>query len=292
MSTTAQRGSSPHTAPADTKVSVYDRVSAMLAALVVLFAFLTFALFAIWLTRVITIKPKSTPTIPIELRGEGALVEGVGRDFEEPGVEELADVQQPQIADAIEAVTSAASTVPARVEAVDGNAAQMGAGQGLGDSRATGPGGGGTADEVAEYDRWEINYATSNVRAYAAQLEFFNIELGAVHRSNPEIYYASKLTQDKPERRTGFRDQEDRVYFGHVNKQLRQFDTTLLERASIDTTDMLIVQFYPTATRQMLLDAERRALGGKSLATVRKTVFSVQQVEGKYQFEVTRQEFR
>lgn len=293
MSTAAQRKSSSRNLPvADTKVSVYDRVSGMLVALVVLFGLLAFALFAIWLTRVITIKPKSTPTIAIELKGEGAIAEGVGRDFEEPGVEELADVQEPQLADAMEAVTSAASSVKARVQAVDGNAAQMGTGQGLGDSRAKGPGGGGTADALPEQDRWEINYSTTSVNAYAQQLDFFNIELGAVHRTKSEIYYASKLSQAKPERRSGFRDEEGRIYFSHLNKQLRQYDQTLLEKASIDTTDKLIVQFYPPATHQMLLNVERTALGGKPWETLRKTVFGVTGSGGSFQYEVIRQEFR
>ena len=295
MSTAApsksRRQQIPHV---ETKVSVYDRVSGMLVALVIFFGLIALALFALWLTRVITIKPTPSKVFTIdELKGRGEHAEGVARDFEDPGVEELADVQEPQLADAMEAVTEAASTRMGRVQAMDGNAAQMGTGTGLGDSRASGPGGEGNADALAPHERWEINYSTSSVRAYATQLDFFGIELGAVHRSKSDITYAKALSKPKPDTRTGYRDEEDRVYFSHLNKTLREYDRQLLEKARPGITKgRLLVQFYPASTYKLLLDAEGRAKGNKPWESLRRTVFKVTGSGGSYAFEVVSQEFR
>lgn len=277
----------------ETKVSTYDRVSGMLTALVVFFGFIAFALFLLWLTRVITIKPTQSQVFPInELKGRADHAEGVARDFEDPGVEELADVQEPQLADAMEAVTQAASSRLAQVQAVEGNAAQMGSGEGLGDSRASGPGGEGDAEAIPEHDRWEINYTTSSLKAYASQLDFFKIELGAVDRSKPTIDYASNLSQSRPNRRSGVREDEGRIYFSHLNPQLRDYDRTLLENAGIDTKSKLIVQFYPPEAHQLLLQAERQALGSKPWESLRRTVFGVRGTGGSYEYYVIRQETR
>lgn len=297
MSTAAQRSSKTRRdriPKVQTKVSVYDRVSGMLVALVVLVGLVTLALFMLWLTRVITIKPTPSESFLIDdLKGAGEHAEGVGRDFEDPGVEELADVQEPQLADAMEAVTEAASSVQARVQAIDGNAALMGSGTGPGDSRASGPGGGGNADAIAPHERWEINYSTSSLKAYAAQLDFFGIELGAVHRSKSDITYAKALSKAKPDTRTGYRDEEDRVYFSHVNKTLREYDRQLLENARPDITKgRLLVQFYPAATYKQLFDAEALKKGNRPSESIRKTVFEVTGSGGSYAFKVISQEFR
>lgn len=296
MSTTIQRSSKAirkQIPQVETKVSAYDRVSGMLVALVVFFGLITLALFMLWLTRVITFKPTPSQVFPIDdLKGRGEHAEGVAREFEEPGVEELADVQEPQLADAMEAVTNAPSPRSGAVQSIDGNAALMGTGKGLGDARSSGPGGGGDADAIPEHERWEINYTTSSVRAYAAQLDFFEIELGAVHRSKSDIDYASNLSKSKPDRRAGYRDEESRIYFSHLNKQLRDYDRQLLEKAGAETTGKLIVQFYPPKTFQLLLQAERQALGGKPWESLAKTVFGVRGSGGSFEYYVIRQEFR
>lgn len=277
----------------ETRVSAYDRVSGTLLALVVFFALIALSLFMLWLTRVITFAPTPSKVFPIDdLKGRGENAQGVGREFEEPGVEELADVQEPQLADAMEAVSQTPSPVAGQVQAIDGNAAQMGTGKGLGDSRASGPGGDGNADAIPPHERWEINYTTSSLRAYAAQLDHFKIELGAVHRSKSDIEYAKNLSQPKPDRDFGSRGDEGRIYFSHLNKQLREFDRQLLQKAGIDTSGKLIVQFYPAETTQLLLNAERQALGGKPWESLLKTIFGVRGSGSSYEYYVIRQEFR
>jgi hypothetical protein len=277
----------------ETKVSVYDRVSGMLVALVVLAGLIALALFMLWLTRVITIKPTPSESFLIDdLKAGGEQAEGVARDFEDPGVEELADVQEPQLADAMEAVTQAASSVQASVQAIDGNAALMGTGTGLGDSRGLGQGGDGNADALAPHERWELNYSTSSVRAYAAQLDFFEIELGAVHPSKSDITYVKGLSKTKPDSHTGYRDEEKRTYFMHSSKTLRDFDRQLLEKArSGITKGRLLVQFYPPALYKKLLDLEGRKKGNRPWESIKRTVFEVKGSGNSFEFEVTRQEF-
>ena len=99
----------------ETKVSSYDRVSSMLVALVMLCGLAATLMFVMWLARNISFD-KSLPIIaaPFEPVGTGEFAEGIAEEFEEPGVEELADVPEPQLADAVESLTDAVSSVAAR----------------------------------------------------------------------------------------------------------------------------------------------------------------------------------
>ena len=152
----------------ETKVSPFDIFYSAMIALVVIIGFFALLLFFVWLSTYIIRGPRPTKVIPInDLMGRGDHAQGSARDIEEPGVEELPDVQEPQLADALEAMTDAISSQQASMEAHDGNAEQMGKGSGAGDSRAAGPGGEGNLDVIPPWERWEIKYSTKSVDDYA-----------------------------------------------------------------------------------------------------------------------------
>ncbi len=275
----------------DTQVSGYDKVSAVLVAGVLLVGFFAALLFIIWLTKIVIFRPSMPEVVIFDLKGRGEAAEGVARDMEEPGVEELPDVQQPQLADALEAMTDAISTTRGVTEAFEGNAEQMGSGKGKGDSRAAGPGGDGNLDLIPPWERWEVKYSTRSVEDYAQQLDFFDIEIGALHRTSTEINYLSKMASSKRKRR-GSRPQEDRLYFVHGKSgALTALTEQLLKGSGIDTNNRLLAQFYPHETYTLLLNLEKSRLGGRSLGQVRKTVFAVEQVGSNYRFTVEQQLF-
>ncbi len=284
--------SPPQKSGFQTQVSGYDRFSAMLSALVLMIGFFAVLLFLVWLTKIIIPRPLVPNIIALEdLKGRGAAAEGVARDLEEPGVEELADVQEPQLADALEAMTDAISSTRGVTESFAGNAVEMGTGSGQGDSREAGPGGDGNLDVIPAAERLEVKYETNSVNDYAKKLDGFGIELGALNKKTPNIDYAFNLA-GAIKRRSGTRNEEPRLFFVHPSAGgLAGMSKQLLEKAGVITTDRYLAQFYPDAAFAQLLAVEKAALGGRSLAKVKKTVFGIRSAGTGFEFYVIRQDY-
>ena len=154
----------------ETKVSSYDRLSSMLAALVILCGLAASIMFVMWLARNISFD-KRLPVIsaPFEPVGTGEHSEGIAKEFEKPGSEELADVPDPQLADAVKELTAAATSLAGDFANIDGNAELIGTGPGLGNRRERGPGG-DDHDGKGGGQRWQVHFVTTTLAAYGKQL--------------------------------------------------------------------------------------------------------------------------
>ncbi len=284
----------------ETKVSSYDRVSSMLVALVMLCGLAATIMFVMWLARNISFD-KTLPIIaaPFEPIGTGEFAEGIAQEFEEPGVEELADVPEPQLADAVESLTDAISSVAANFADFDGTAELMGTGTGLGDSRARGPGGDGKGGKGGG-QRWQVHFVTTTLAAYGQQLDYFKIEIGSLHRSLPNIEYARKFSQQKPDRRVGDRaseKKERRLWLNWPkNSKLRDYDVQLLKAADITVDKQrLIIQFYPIDLQNELLklelDSLNRQVPKRTVEDVLHTHFNVRKTGSTYELSVKGHDF-
>jgi hypothetical protein len=277
-----------------TAVSKYDIVSGFLVAAVGLVGFITGLLFLLFLLNMEWDKQPQAEMFIFEDLAGFENPEGIAEDFEEPGVEELADVVEPQLADALEMVTDAVSTTRAAIEAVDGTAAQMGTGKGLGDRRQSGLGGGGTGKgNPAEH--WIVKYSTSSKEAYAAQLDYFKIEIGSLSKDTSLIEYAGNVSAAKPAYRQGTRKDEKRVYFKKPNNHpVLRWDKALLQAAGAQISNRYIFTFYPPATFKQLFDLEKAALlqAKKQMDDVKRTVFTVTRGGGSgYVYKLTKIEY-
>ena len=120
----------------ETAVSTYDLLNAMLMASIFVVGFVVSALFLIWLTTAFDFSKRRAPVELIEVSEPGdEKPEGVADDVLEPGVEEFPETEVPQLANALEAVTDAVSSVRSSLEKRSGDAAQMGKGRGFGSRR-------------------------------------------------------------------------------------------------------------------------------------------------------------
>lgn len=258
-----------------TKISRYDQVSSLLVAMTILIGVICLVLFAVWLTTITRVKStQAAVEWNDDLMGNNNNPEGIAEDFEEPGVEELAEVPEPQLADAIEAVTDAVSTQQASLEATEGNAAQQGTGTGLGDRRERGPGNGGDRRDKP-WDRWEIRYTTNSRTEYAKQLDAFGIELGAISRRTPEIRYLSNVSTT-PQQRAGTKSLERRIFFAYPSSNpLRQWDEEFFNESGFDTSESVLVQFYSVESQRTLLELERQASNNLSPDEIQRTIFAV-----------------
>ncbi|HEV7279784.1 MAG TPA: hypothetical protein VGN57_06175 [Pirellulaceae bacterium] len=283
-------------APAEVeiKVSLYDRLASLLTALLFLTGAGFALLLAIWLTTFVYTIPVSPPVEYVELGG-GDPNQGIAQDLEEPGVEEMADVQEPQIAETIEALTAVMSDKAATLEAISGKSSLMGAGSGLGDARSAGPGGGGNANVVPTWERWQVRFATNDIAVYARQLDYFQIELGAIGGGTPEVFYARNLAQSAPTTRMVPNGKEEtRLRFNYTDPIMKGLDRQLLTKAGVDASKKEPLQFYPGETAALLAQAEQAyaAKNNKRIEEIRRTVFGVRPGGGGYEFFVIEQLYR
>lgn len=280
------------------RVSTYDKVSNMLVAMLVFVGSLVGLMFAIWLTFRLTFSQVAVPIELVQYAGRGDHAEGIARDLEAPGPEELEEeITEPKIEDTLEKVTDVITTQAAALDAVQSDSAVNATGEGgLGDSRGPGPLGEGRSDLIPPWDRWEIHFTTAGIDAYAAQLDFFKIELAATGGGMADVQYARNLAKSKPDTRTGDSKSENRIYMNWKGGgPLAAFDRQLMQKAGIGTNRRLVLQFYPKETEIKLMTAEALSARDKGHTDAReflKTIFGVRAARGGYEFFVIDQYFR
>lgn len=274
-----------HKLDVETKTSAYDRLNAALVAFILLFGFLFAVLFLIWLTSIFDFSRRAAgPMIVVNEAGDSK-PEGVADDVLEPGVEEFPEVEVPQLANALEAVTDAVSSVRASLEKRSGDAVQMGKGAGYG-SRDGGPGSGG--DGVPEHKRWIINYEAEDINSYAKQLSFFNVDIGIIKQTGTDIWRINDVGNAAKVIKTDRVRENKTLRFQHKKMRMRQWDQTLAKRAGVDLSNTVQSQFYPESTRVIIRQAEAAALAetGRKLNEVRNTIFKVEPGGNGYVFTV------
>jgi len=286
---------------AELRVSAYDKVASLLIASIILSFIAFLLLFIIWLTGRLVWTQKPISVELLEYAGRGDHAEGFERDMEEPGMEEMEELNEPQIEATLEAVTDVVTNQAAAFDAIAMNAAASSSGSGMGDSRPPGPIGEGVTDVLPPWERWEIRFSTSGLKAYARQLDHFKIELAAFGGS-PSVDYAYNLVKSKPDSRSGNPEEEKRIYMSwqEGGGPLAQFDRQLISQAGIKITRRMIVQFYPKPTEQQLQDAEFQAAAERQGTTpqqldprtLQKTIFGVRSAGSGYEFHVIDQQFR
>jgi hypothetical protein len=276
------------------RVSAYDRVASLVVASIVFVGFFVAIMFVVWLTTRPSFTRLAVPvTLLDEPSGRGDHAAGYERDLEEPGVEEVEELAEPQVEAALEAVTEAATAQIASLDALDTDAVATGKGRGLGDSRAAGPGGEGNV--IPRWMRWDVRFASKGVNAYAQQLDFFGIELAAVGGGKPLVDYASGFSKPQPVHRTGKGGNEQRLYMSWREGILQEFDRQLLARAGVETQGRILLQFYPKPVEDQLAlleQLEMRKAGKTSLDEIRKTVFGVRRDGSKFNLYIVQQEYR
>ena len=270
----------------ETRSSNYDRVNAILVAGLVMLGFLFAVLFLIWVTTVIDFSQRTEG--PIVISGEDLGEEkpkGEADDAEDPGVEEFPEVETPQLANALEAVSDSISSVQGALEKRSGSAEQMGKGSGFGSREGGGGGGGG----IPEYKRWIISFSAASPDVYAKQLSFFNIDIGVVSETKQSIKRLADPGGAKRVINSNRKTEGDNLYFVHKKQRFLAWDRQLAGQSGIDTNKALTVQFYPDATRQIIREVEAAKLreAKKELKDVKNTNLKVVPDGNNYKFEVT-----
>jgi hypothetical protein len=119
-------------------------------------------------------------------------------------------------------------------------------------------GGGGGDDEppigpptkgiFGREQRWVVRYAEkSDLDQYAAQLDFFNIELAVRKKARNEVVYIKNLKAARPTQRVarGPGNDEKRLYMSWRGGNRRQADVALFQKAGVqvNSSDMIVHYF-------------------------------------------------
>lgn len=252
-----------------------------------------FVLFLIWFTSTYKWESGGIQVEEERVAGRGDHAEGFARDIEPPGAEEADFLNEPTLAESLEAVTDAVTSVAATMDNVDTDANASAVGSGRGDSRPPGPLGEGE-DIVSRFERWELKFLAKDVKTYAAQLDFYKIELGCIGKSKL-VDYAFGFT-GSPQKRSGKGSDEKRLYFmWRQDGPLVAFDRQLLGQAGVQTQGRQMLKFIPKELEDKIYQTEMKYAISKGHSKVReiaKTVFESQPASSGFDFVVIEQRYR
>ena len=286
--------SRPSLRPQELVVTKFDKVSSLLLAFAMFLGILVGLIFLLWVTSGKPKQIQAYPPLVENPEGRGENAEGFERDFEPPGAEEVEDLLEPTVEDTLQAVTDAVSSVPASFEAVDSDVAANSSGAGQGDERHAGPMGDGD-DIIPRFERWKLKFAAKNINAYAAQLDFYGIELAAIGGNIQGVDYAANVSSAASTRR-GPSEGEKRLYFMWTTPgPLMKYDQQLLQKAGVNLTGRQMLKFLSKDLENMLANIEMdyaKTKGHTSATEIAETIFESRGADGAYQFEVVSQKYR
>lgn len=199
--------------------------------------------------------------------------------------------QLEQITEQIVSLSDSAATLSAPNEFSDPTGGgNPGSASGTG-GRPLGTGGRGSGGTKRE-QRWIIQFAEQgNLKSYAEQLDFFNIELGCAFKDG-RIYYLKNMSRTPVLREERMSDDDKRLYMAWQGGDRVKADLELLVKAGVrDAASGLPLHFYDPATEQMLVRLELD-YGGKKSEEIRRTYFQVRKAGAGYEFAVTSQKLK
>jgi hypothetical protein len=289
--------------PPHIKVTRYDVVISALSTSA-LFAVLTLiVMVCIWLANMLP-SPQKKQVIMLP-PGDGGYedgdpnatpnVESPEDAAEDPSVanEETDVTELEEVVEQIIDVAEDASAVVAPNEFTDSkNSGVAGSADGTG-GKPLGTGGGGRGGAKRE-QRWIVEFADKgDLKSYAAQLDSFGIELGAMFQASGRLVYMSNMSADPPvtrEIKQDAADGESRLFMNWADgsEERRQADVELFQKAGIDASAAVILHFYSPETESLMASIEQE-FGNRTVSEIRKTFFRVRRTGTGYEFYVQKQ---
>ena len=278
------------------RVSGFDLFNAMLVSAILIVGLVVSIMFLCWLTSVVEFSRADDNAIP---KGNKVKFVNVGfhryTDEVEPvGVENLPEVELPQLAAQLAAVTETVSTVRAAWEARPGNLVDFGRG-GISGAREPGPGGCDLESApLSEAHRWIIRYESDGIEAYARQLSYFRIDIGVIHKFNGLVWRVRDPAGQPTKILSSKTAEANSLMFGHRKQQMVRWDQSLAARQQIPLDNTVTVQFYPESTQELIRQAEAEALKrvGKSVVDLKNTIFKIEPSGDGFVFRVVELLFR
>lgn len=269
------------------RTTFYDRVAAMLLALLILFGTSVAVLLGLWLSTQVFGRTLAVPVVLVPY-GDGSGTgdrDEVNLDVADPGMEIYED--ETPLLESLEAVVDIVSDNPAMFsESVPDDSLLIPGGR-YGDGRTRGAGTGSTG----RVRRWEVNLRQdASVDEYAKMLDFFGIELGIL-KPGGKVVYVAQLSAAKPAVREGDSVDENRYYLTWLKGDSENADRELLDKAGVEHSGKLIIKFLPEPLEKELA-AQEQAFAKERLNDVSGSFFRVDRVGEEYRFVLYNQLYR
>ncbi len=288
--------------PPQIRLTRYDMVIGMLQTSALVAGLTFIAMVAIWLSN--RLPPPVSRKIEMLPAGDGGWEDGAPDAT--PNVESPEDaVPDPsvsneesdvtEIEEVLEQVLEVAENAAVIEAPRESNATESsgipGSADGTG-GRPLGSGGPGRGGAKREQG-WIVEFADKgDAESYAAQLDFFGIELGLLLKEDSRLYYLSNASQPRPsirEVRTGEGEKRLFLNWQDGSQDRVKADIELFAKASINAESGVIMHFYPADVEQMLAQLEVD-YNNQQPSGIRRTYFQVKRKGGsEYEFTVTRQ---
>ena len=281
------------------RVTFYDRVSSFMMATV---AGLFIAVMAIIALSNPTQPPIDGRVDEVEwVSGVGGLESAVSDST--PRVESPEDLttnasaidarlSEQQTEEALETVEQLADTAAQQIEQMMSTAELAVSIPGSSNDNGSGPL--GNNDETiagGPEQRWFIQFSdVESIDEYTRQLDFFEIELGALFPDRGELVYLSNMASTVPKTRAVTVADDDRLYMTWQGRHRRAADAELFRRAGVDVTGASVLHFYTRETEELLTRLEH-AYADRSARQIRRTYFVVVKKGSGYSFAVTQQRY-
>jgi len=205
---------------------------------------------------------------------------------EETDVTQLEEVveQVVEVSENAATITAPNESTQSQTSGIPGSADGTG-GRPLGSG---GPGRGGAKRE----NGWIVEFADKgDLDSYAAQLDYFGIELGLLIKEESRLIYVSNLSNPKPdtrEVRNGEGEKRLWMNWQDGSQERVKADMELIKKAGLDGSKGAIIHFYPAKTEQQMAQLEVDYQNQQPSA-IRRTTFSVRRQGSGFEFVVTKQ---
>ena len=126
---------------------------------------------------------------------------------------------------------------------------------------------------------------------YAAQLDFFGIEMGAL-MPDGKLILVSKLSEARPTTKTVTSGaDEKRLYFTWRGGLRKAGDLEIFQKAGVNASNaVMILHFYPPVTENVLANIEIQYKNRKPIE-IKRTYFVVRRAKDGYEFAVSSQTY-
>jgi hypothetical protein len=227
--------------------------------------------------------------VPVEASSPNAN-QGIAQEPEPPGVEDAAELMEPQLQDTLDALSTLSLDEAILSEDSIDAAEDAGKGEGLGDSRQPGPGGEGVVERVPRWERWKIRFEPRSPDDFAKWLDQFSIRVGVLGRDN-KVHAAWNFTA-KPQ--VAASAPSEYTAWGQTipaDGPMPKLTAELARQTGILDEGPIVLLFYPKEVEDLLWTMEQAKNVTKDPNKVRETVFTVIPESGGFKFEVIDQKF-
>lgn len=257
--------------------STGDRLNAILIASLVMFGFLFTVLFAVWWFHEPPVAgrmpgpinpPPLPPVTPLD-------------DDDKLELIEFDTSAGPSLDELIETVTQSVEKLSETKSVLGGGVGNI---AGIGwDPRTP------RTPSVAAA-RWSVVQQAKDLESYQRKLDFFGIEIGAVHKTRDQVWRIAKLSTEKTVTESTRKAESKHKYFVNQKKRLQRWDQQIIAETGIDLKDVIAVHFYPDELIVKMQQLVNTKYGDRS-DDVQEVIFKIAGTDGDLHFEIDNVKF-